>query len=205
MKMNYLSLSLIENAADFIDKSSGFLSSALQGNKIDWKWIVICLDSAFYLYTLYACGYSNFFEVLQIKDKEDRKIANRALREGELEKANQIMEQAYKKHKTKSIGFNEALNKIMKVHMLTLTAEQKKAIKLFHTVFRNEIFHMHPTSWSIDISGFPLLTLRVFEAIQLVLGKCPLYLEVDDKNTTKTTSTIEGCLALLQTAITQHQ
>jgi hypothetical protein len=196
--MKYLSLSLVENAADFIDKSSVFLSSALQGKKIDWKWVVICLDSAFYLYTLYACGYSNFFEVLQISDKKSRKEAKRALREGALDKANQIMERAFYKHKTISMSFYNALNKIRKIHSLTLNTEQLTAIKLFHTIFRNEIFHMHPTSWSIDTSEFPLLTLHVFEAIKLVLGKCPLYLEVGDTKITKTISTIESCLAVLK-------
>lgn len=144
----YLRFSEETNSLDYLIKGCSFIKET-ENDPVAWKWVILCLHTALY-----------GFAVCAVRGTDPGRVTCTT-----------------KSGVEKLISFNEVLkrcedpmwmNMMIDSKHLQLTADQRKSIRLMKGVFRNKFEHYIPTSWSIEIHGFPKMVLDVLEVIRFL-------------------------------------
>lgn len=148
----YIRFNEISNALDYLEKGA-FYIKRVSKNKGEWKWVVISLHGALYGFAICATQGTNYQNVLNKKK--------------------------YPSDPDKLINFGKAIEYCknnLGNNSLKLTKDQERAINMLHANFRNVFQHYIPKLWSIEIHGFPNISINVLDVIKfLALNPSVLY------------------------------
>ncbi|MDT3322019.1 hypothetical protein Q4Q52_19985 [Shewanella sp. SP1S2-4] len=129
------------NAIDSLEKAALFLKT-VKDNPEDWKWVVICMFSSLYGFAIQVAKGSDDSSVIKVaKNGHSRLIS---------------FGEALKDCK-RSIGARTAL---------VTTEHEDWAIDNIQNQFRNKFEHYNPGSWSIEVSGFPVIIYHILNVIR---------------------------------------
>jgi len=145
----WLRITTEENAIDYLEKAADFIQGS---DKFRWKWVAISLHAALYAFAICALYGTNPDCVLSERKK---RTMGRNL-----------------------ISFKEALGRCQQSsHMLfwvqskvlTLSSDEIWAIDKLSQTLRNNFEHYQPKSWSIEVSGMPLIVKHVCRVIRFLV------------------------------------
>ena len=151
-KAKYLRFTEEDNALDYLEKAAFFIRQT-EKDKKSWKWVVLTLHSALYAFAICA-----------IQGTNPDRVTYETKRGG-----------------VRLIHFDEALKRCQDskwigqyVHSrtLSLTDDQKWSINKLKKSFRNQFEHYQPLLWSIEIHGFPKITMDVLDVIRFLAIDC---------------------------------
>ena len=132
------------NAFNYLEMVKYFLSQT-SGDPYYWKWVMISLHGAIYGFAVSSVRGTNSDIVLR---KDGRLIS---------------FNESLKRCQEKSWANYALLDEV-----LSLTESQKKSINEMKNMFRDEFMHFKPKGWSIEIHGFPLITLDCLTIIRFL-------------------------------------
>jgi len=126
-----------------------------------WKWVTISLHGALYGFAICASKGTDPSNVTY--RRKDKKSPNE--------------KQPFDLDKEKLLSFGDALKVcqdqnwhrgVMDGKPLVMTPDQQKAVDELHKRFRNVFEHFIPHSWSIELHGFPEISVHVLDVIQFL-------------------------------------
>ena len=172
MKEHYARYDTESNAIDNLNKAAHFLRT-VRDNTEDWKWVVVCIYSSLYRFAIQVA-----------KGSDDRSVVKTT-----------------KKGNDRLITFDEALD-ICKVSSggrtaLVISSDEEKAINRIQKDFRHNFEHFNPGSWSIEVSGFPMLTKNVLSVLRRLALTHNLYTHIEEQNRINLEFTLDECDFLL--------
>jgi hypothetical protein len=178
IKAKWLRLSEETNSLDYLIQAYYYIKST-EREIIAWKWVLLCLHTALY-----------GFAICAVRGTSDDSVTFKT-----------------KKGEKKLISFDEALKRCQDPRWmqmtetskhLQLTTSQRESIQEMKHVFRNKFEHYVPTSWSIEIHGFPILVIDVLEVIRFLALETGNYVHLDSSQEKKIKSIIFQSKKLLQ-------
>lgn len=147
-KIKYIHFTEETNSVDFLEKVYYFVKR-VEEHPNDWKWVIISLHDALYGFAICALKGTNDLNVTY-QDKNGRKNL---------------------------ISFGEAIKRCQDSSFMTWLSSSKTlqlneyqvwAIKKLHEEFRNHFEHYQPIIWSIEIHGFPDMTVAILDIIKFL-------------------------------------
>jgi len=160
MSWNLLSLSEETNALDYLEQAHYYIQQTEKRN-IAWKWVILTLHGAFYMFAICALKGTNPDNVTFKTKKCEKRL----------------------------ISFGEALRRcqdprwmIMTVTSkpLQLTTQQKISIQTLRESFRNNFEHYIPKLWLIEIHGMPKIALDVLKVIHFLALETGNYVHLNE-------------------------
>jgi hypothetical protein len=136
------------NALDYLERAGEFIART-ESNPLAWKWVILALHGALYGFAIAACQHTSYKSVVRTSKQGVERL----------------------------ISLDEALSMCAdRVLMGTLhggkalevTPGQKDSIRRLKKTFRNNFEHFVPSSWSIEINGFPRIAMDVLDAIRFL-------------------------------------
>jgi len=146
IKEKYLRFSEETNALDYLERAGAFIKATSSDLKA-WKWVILSLHGALYGFAISACKGSDYQSVVKKTKKGHERL----------------------------ITFDEALamcqngNWMGTLHgglALNLSDSQKDSIRRLKATLRNNFEHYIPGGWSIEIHGFPRITMDILDVIR---------------------------------------
>lgn len=158
------------NAADNIEKALYFLGK-VKSSPEDWKWVVICCQSALYGFLIHVAKGTDDTSVVNITKKGHKRL----------------------------ITFDEAL-KICRCSQgarqaLVTSEDENISIEIIQKEFRNKFEHFSPCSWRIEVSGFPDHIRTIINVIKRVAIDINFYNHIHGEERNRLLSVFEQSLA----------
>ena len=147
IKAKWLRIEEHSNAFNYLEMVKYFISMT-ESNINYWKWVMISLHGAMYGFAVSAIRGTNSESVVLKTRKGQRLIG---------------FDEALKRCKNKDWTRYALLDEV-----LILNVSQKQSIRLMKEIFRNEFVHFKPKGWSIEIHGFPFITLDCLSVIRFL-------------------------------------
>ncbi len=155
----YIHFSEETNALDFLEQAYFYISD-VEKTPRNWKWIIISLHGSLYGFAVCAVQGTNS-ETVTYKTKSGQR---------RLVSFEDIIKWVQDKNRmTWTIASKE----------LSLNADQKKSIDMLSKQFRNSFEHYTPMSWSIEIHGFPQMTMDILDIIRFLALDTGNYLHLN--------------------------
>jgi hypothetical protein len=139
---NWLRLDERTNALDNLDMALFFLRTLPEPMR--WKWVILASHQALYGFAVAAVQGTDALSVLKIPDNPNSDL----------------------------ISVWEALRRVQDVRYLwpgstplSMTLEESAAVKRVGKEFRNGFEHFAPASWSIEVTGMPLILSRFMRVV----------------------------------------
>lgn len=171
----WLRLSEVSNAADYLYRAVRFIRET-PDDVSAWKWVIISLHGSLYGFAVSASSGTDYTSILTKKGK--------------------------------LLGFWDVLKMCcnpnhmkMLIHSqhLVLTPEQEESIKVLTNTFRNRFLHFTPTSWSIEIHGFPKMAIDVLEVIHFLARKTNTYIILSEDEEMRIDTVISETIDFIKT------
>lgn len=171
----WLRIDEVENALDNVQMCCHFLEEI--DGPIRWKWAMIALHQALYGFAICAVQGSNFTSVL----KEPTKPAT-----SQVISVRTALERA-KSEEHISFGGEP----------LVTIPEEDEAIRRLVAEFRNEFEHFGSKSWSIELSGMPMIFTHVVRVVRFLALESGAVRYLSDEDDALAESTFERLKAVL--------
>lgn len=149
MTENFITLTEESNALDYLEKAVGFIQTAPHAG-INWKWVILSLHAALYGFMICTLKGTNPDNVCTISKAGHKKLIN----------FTEALKRCQQSEWMSISGFT---------NVLTLTDEDKLALKIIHDDFRNQFLHYRPTMWSIEVTGMPFVITLVLDVLRRVV------------------------------------
>lgn len=160
------------NALDYLRRGVGFLREVEAGEAHAWKWAVIGLHGALYGFAVSAAHGTNPDNVTHVTKSGARKL--------------DTFDAVLKKCQ------NPALMKMnIGAKHLTLTAEQKEAIRMLKDTLRNPFEHFVPMTNLFHGQGLPRIAYRVLEVTRLLALETNMFVHLDATQKTEVAALVE--------------
>lgn len=148
IKEKYLRFSEETNALDYLERAGEFIKATSSDPKA-WKWVILSLHGALYGFAISACKGSDYETVVKKTKKGHERLIT-------LDEA-LTMCQDEKWMGTLHGGL--ALN---------LSNSQKDSIRRLKATLRNNFEHYIPGGWSIEMHGFPRISMDILDVIRFL-------------------------------------
>lgn len=148
IKEKYLRFSEETNALDYLERAGEFIKATSSDPKA-WKWVILSLHGALYGFAISACKGSDYQSVVKKTKKGHERLIT-------LDEALTMCQDA-KWMGTLHGGL--ALNQ---------SDSQKDSIRRLKATLRNNFEHYIPGGWSIEMHGFPRITMDILDVIRFL-------------------------------------
>ncbi len=166
------------NALDYLVRVYQFLTE-VDKNYYSWKWVMIALHGSIYGFAISACRGADSTSVIKTSKKGNEWLIN--------------FDTALKRCQDSSW-----MKYAMSPKTLVLTVSQKESIRRMKDLFRNEFEHFKPKGWSIEIHGFPIITLDCLEVIRFLAIETDTPFSLGSTKVRKIKSIIFQCKKLIR-------
>lgn len=146
IREKYLRFTEESNALDYLERAGQFIKEAPTNPKA-WKWVILSLHGALYGFAISAGKGSDYQSVVKVTKNGHERL----------------------------ITLDEALSKCQDMQWmgtlyggdaLNLTPSQKDSIRRLKETLRNNFEHYIPSSWSIEMHGFPRIAMDILVVIR---------------------------------------
>jgi hypothetical protein len=148
IKRKYLRFSEETNALDYLERAGEFIK-ATSSDSNAWKWVILSLHGALYGFAISACKGSNYESVI----KKTRKGHERLIT---LDEALNICQD------------EKWMGTLHGALALNLSDSQKDSIRRLKATLRNNFEHYIPGGWSIEMHGFPRISMDILDVIRFL-------------------------------------
>lgn len=146
IKEKYLRFSEETNAIDYLERAGEFIKET-SSNPRAWKWVILSLHGALYGFAISACKSSDYQSVV----KKTKKGYERLITLDE------------------ALAMCQDKNWMGTLHgglSLNLSTSQKDSIRRLKATLRNNFEHYIPGGWSIEMHGFPRISMDILDVIR---------------------------------------
>ena len=148
IKGKYLRFSEETNALDYLERAGQFIKEAAAEPKA-WKWVILSLHGALYGFAISAAKSSDYQSVVKVTRTGNERLIT-------------LDESLSMCQDSKWMGTLYGGN------ALSLTASQKDSIRRLKETLRNNLEHYVPSGWSIEMHGFPRISIDVLDVIRFL-------------------------------------
>jgi hypothetical protein len=148
IKEKYLRFSEETNALDYLEKAGEFIK-ATSSDSTAWKWVILALHGALYGFAISACKGSDYQTVVKKTKKDSERLIT-------LDEALSMCQDQ---------GWMGTLHGGLS---LSLSDSQKDSIRRLKATLRNNFEHYIPGGWSIEMHGFPLITMDILDVMRFL-------------------------------------
>ncbi len=178
IREKYLHFSEETNALDYLERAGEFIKMTSSDIKA-WKWVILSLHGALYGFAISACKGSDYESVLKKTKKGRERLIS-------LDEA-LIMCQDPKWMGTLHGGLS-----------LSFSASQKDSIRRLKQTLRNNFEHYIPGGWSIEMHGFPRISMDILDVIRFLSIETYRYQHLNQSRRTKVKSIVFQSKQLLK-------
>ena len=139
-----LSINEETNALDYLERAVQFIKET-EKNYYAWKWVTISLHGALYGFAICAC-----------KGTDPNRVTQK---NGNLIDINEAIKRCKK---------DAYMQQYIDSKTLSITPGQSESIHWLITEFRNNFVHFSPTSWAIEVHGFPQIAIDVLGVVRFL-------------------------------------
>ena len=148
IKEKYLRLTEESNALDYLERAGQFIKEAATDPKA-WKWVILSLHGALYGFAISAGKGSDYQSVVKITKKGYERLIT-------LDEALSMCQD------------DKWMGTLYGGSALILTASQKDSIRRLKETLRNNFEHYIPGGWSIEMHGFPRISMGILDVIRFL-------------------------------------
>jgi len=148
VKAKYLRFTEETNALDYLEKAGEFIPRTLTDSK-SWKWVILCLHGALYGFAVSACKGSDYQSVVKRTKKGHERLIT-------LDEALTMCQD------------ENWMGTLYGAHALKLTSSQSDSIRQLKATLRNGFEHYIPGGWSIEMHGFPRISMDILGVIKFL-------------------------------------
>ena len=170
IKEKYLRLTEETNALDYLERAGQFIKEAVTDSKA-WKWVILSLHGALYGFAISAGKSSDYQSVVKVTKKGYERLIT----------LDEALSMCQDENWMGTLHGGGALN---------LTASQKDSIRRLKETLRNNFEHYIPGGWSIEMHGFPRISIDILDVIRFLAVDTFRYQHLSQAQRTKIKSII---------------
>jgi len=170
IKEKYLRLTEETNALDYLERAGQFIKEAATDPKA-WKWVILSLHGALYGFAISAAKGSDYQSVVKTTKKGRERLIT----------LDEALAMCQDEKWMGTLYGGVALN---------LTASQKDSIRRMKETLRNNFEHYIPGGWSIEIHGFPRISIDILDVIRFLAVEAIRYQHLSQAQRKKIKSVI---------------
>ena len=186
---NYIDITPASLAVHCVERAAQEVQDATRGTPMRWWFAISDIDQALTAALVEVltgtAGIGALTERLQIEWLTYFGEGGKAPKESRLAPFDDLLERA-----------QDVANSHDMSGTLLLSVEDKKDILRLHE-FRNNLLHVKPVSWSLEITGLPMMIGAVTKALKQLFEMNPLNLHLDEHEVQRANEAIDKILKLI--------
>jgi len=148
IKGKYLRFSEESNALDYLERAGQFIKETEKNPKA-WKWVILSLHGALYGFAISAAKGSDYQSVVKVTKKGRERLIT----------LNEALAMCQDERWMGTLYGGKALR---------LTASRSDSIRRLKETLRNNFEHYIPGGWSIEMHGFPHISIDILDVIRFL-------------------------------------
>lgn len=175
----YLRFTEETNALDYLERAGEFIKSTSSDPKA-WKWVILSLHGALYGFAISACKGSDYQSVVRKTKKGHERLIT----------LDEALKMCQDKKWMGTLSSGLALN---------LSPSQEDSIRRLKATLRNNFEHYIPGGWSIEMHGFPRISMDILDVIRFLAVETLRYQHLNQTQRRKIKSIVFQSKKLLKT------